>query len=73
MNFDNLENSNVAEFLEEINYFSEDGLLLWLQDHGLLARRRTCHKCTSNMSLQKKSGLLDKVVWRCNTNVSLNL
>ena len=53
MNLDNLENSNVAEFLEEINYFSEDGLLLWIQEHGLLARRRICRRCTSNMSLQK--------------------
>ena len=72
MNFDNLENSNVAEFLEEVNHFSEDGCLLWLQEHGLLARRRTC-RVSSNINLQKKSGLLDEVVWRCNTYVSLNL
>ena len=69
--FYELNDVNVAKFLQEMDYFLEDGVLNWLTRKGLLASNRYCMKCSSSMVTQKKASILDKKVWRCTNRVSI--
>ena len=70
--FYKLNDINVPEFLQKIDYFSEEGVLNWLSTKGLLASRRYCMKCSLNMVVEKKASILDKKVWRGTNRVSIS-
>ena len=70
MSFLNLEKVNMLKYAEVTGCTSADGPIVWLEGHGLLSQRRVCSKCSSSMSLQNKTHILDKKVWRCSDYVS---
>ena len=71
MNFSELFDINIVDYLKIINYDSDESFFSWLKEKKLIARSRQCQKCWSNMSFQKKSSVLDKKIWRCTNGISL--
>lgn len=70
MDFVELRGVSIPQFAELVHYANQNELITWLQNKELLARRRACVKCHNDMTIQHKSSVVDKKVWRCTDRVS---
>ena len=71
VDFSILEGKDPWEVGAIIGFGIADSTRMWMQQHGLLANRRSCLRCNSNMLMQNKSSVIDGKVWRCSNTVSI--
>ena len=73
VDFSILEGKDPWEVGAIIGFGIADSTRMWMQQHGLLANRRSCLRCNSNMVMQNKSSVIDGKVWRCSNTVSTSV
>ena len=71
VDFSILESKDPWEVGSIIGFGIADSTRIWMQQHGILANRRSCLQCNSNMLMQNKLSVIDGKVWRCSNTVSI--
>ena len=71
VDFSILEGKDLWKVGAIIGFGIADSTRMWMQQHGLLANRRSCLRCNSNMLMQNEPSVIDGKVWLCSNTVSI--